>query len=83
MGFTLPLFLDAARRKYPPNEGGKHKEREVACRFHAAPRFSMLRGGNTPQMRGVNTKKGRRRVGFTPPPVYRCCWEEIPPMIGG
>ena len=37
MGFTLPLFLDAARRKYPPNEGGKHKERGAACKFHTAP----------------------------------------------
>jgi len=37
VGFTPPPFIDAAGRKYPPNEGGKRKEMEAACRFHATP----------------------------------------------
>ena len=83
MGFTLPLFLDAARRKYPPNEGGKHKERGAACRFHAAPRLSMLLGGNTPRDRGINERKRRWCVGFTPPPFVDSAGKKYPLHSGG
>jgi len=64
----LPLFLNATRRKYPPNERGKHKEREVACRFHTTPHLLTLLGGNTPHDREVNKRKWRWCIGFTLPP---------------
>jgi len=51
--------------------------------IHPPPVDSMLLGGNTLRDRGINERKWRWCVGFTPPPFVDSAGRKYPPHSGG